>query len=131
MSDYTATATREGRWWVNDVDGVGITQSRTLAEAQIWAQVLIEAVTGEAEADVTLTPALPDGTIDRVGHAQAAMARADAERRAASEEIREAARGMLATGMSQQDVAVILGTWQTAIPSGFLIRDRFQYRAGH
>jgi len=28
MSAYTATATREGRWWVIDVDGVGVTQSR-------------------------------------------------------------------------------------------------------
>jgi len=109
MSAYTAMAAREGRWWVIDVDGVGVTQSRTLAEAHLWAQGLIEAVTGEADADVTVTPTLPDGTIDRVRHAQAAMARADAEHRAASEEIREATRRMLATGMSQQDAAAILG----------------------
>lgn len=79
MSAYTATAAREGRWWVVDVEGVGVTQSRTLAEAQIWAQGLVEAVTGEADADVNITPTLPDGTIDRVRQAQAAMARADAE----------------------------------------------------
>ena len=109
MNAYTATAAREGRWWVIDVDGVGVTQSRTLAEAHTWAQGLVEAVTGEADADVTVTPLLPDGTIDRVRHAQTVMARADTELRGAADEIREATRNMLQTGMSQQDVAVILG----------------------
>jgi len=37
MSTYRATATREGNWWVIDVEGVGITQSRTLAESHAWA----------------------------------------------------------------------------------------------
>jgi hypothetical protein len=109
MSAYTATATREGRWWVIDVDGVGVTQSRTLAEAHTWAQGLVEAVTGEAGADVTVTPSLPDGTIDRVRNAQTVIARADAELRGAADEIREATRSMLRTGMSQKDVAAILG----------------------
>ena len=100
---------REGRWWVVDVAGIGVTQSRTLAEAHTWAQGLVEAVTGEASADVTVTPLLPDGTLDRVRHAQTLTARADAELRAAAEEIREATRNLLQTGMSQQDVAAILG----------------------
>jgi hypothetical protein len=109
MSAYTATATREGQWWVIDVVDVGVTQSRTLAEAHTWAQGLIEAVTGEASADVTVTPSLPDGTIDRVRHAQTVMTRADADLRAAADEIREATRSMLQMGMSQKDVAAILG----------------------
>lgn len=109
MSAYTATATREGRWWVIDVAGVGVTQSRTLAEAHTWAQGLVEAVTGKAGADVTVIPSLPDGTIDRVRHAQTATARADAELRAAAEEIREATRALHQMGISQQDAAVILG----------------------
>lgn len=109
MSAYTATATREGRWWVIDVVGVGVTQSRTLAEAHTWAQGLVEAVTGEAGAEVTVTPLLPDGAIDRVRHAQTVAARADAELRAAAEEIREATRSLLQMGLSQQDAAAILG----------------------
>jgi hypothetical protein len=74
MSAYTATATREGLWWVINVDGIGVTQSRTLAEAHTWAQGLIEAVTGKVGADVTVTPSLPDGTVDRVRDAQALAA---------------------------------------------------------
>jgi CRP-like cAMP-binding protein len=109
MSAYTATATREGRWWVIDVDGVGVTQSRTLAEAHTWAQGRVEAVTGKAGADVIVTPSVPDGTVDQVRDAQALMAHADAELRRAAEEIRDAARNMLQIGMSQQDAAIILG----------------------
>jgi hypothetical protein len=109
MSAYTATATREGRWWVIDVDGVGVTQSRTLAEAHTWAQGLVEVVTGKAGADVTVTPSLPDGTVDLVSDAQALVFHADAEFRRAAEEIRDAARNMLEIGMSQQDAAIILG----------------------
>ena len=60
MSVYTATAAREGQWWVIDVVDVGVTQSRTLAEAHTWAQGLIEAVRGEAGADVTVTPLLTE-----------------------------------------------------------------------
>lgn len=109
MNAYTATATREGRWWVITVAGVGVTQSRTLAEARTWAQGLVEAVTGEAGAEVTVTPLLPDDTIDRVHHAQKVTARADAQLRAAAQEIREATRNLLQMGMSQKDVATILG----------------------
>ena len=69
----------------------------------------MEAVTGEAGADVTVTPLLPDGAIDRVRHAQTVTARADAELRAAAEEIREATRSLLQMGISQQDAAAILG----------------------
>jgi hypothetical protein len=60
MGVYTATAAREGRWWVIDVADIGVTQSRTLAEAHTWAQGLIEAVRGEAGADVTITPLLTE-----------------------------------------------------------------------
>lgn len=109
MSTYTATAAREGRWWVIDVEGVGVTQSRTLAEARTWAQGLIEAVTGDAAADVVVTPSLPDGTIDRVRQAQEVAARAEAELRGAAAEIREATRDLQRLGISQQDAAAILG----------------------
>ena len=79
------------------------------APGDTWAQGLVEAVTGEAGADVTVTPVLPDGTIDRVRHAQTVTAHADAELRAAAEEIRDATRNLFQMGLSQQDVAAILG----------------------
>jgi DNA-binding transcriptional regulator LsrR (DeoR family) len=58
---------------------------------------------------VTITPSLPDGSVDQVRGAQAFMAHADAELRRAAQEIRDVARNMLEMGMSQQDAAIILG----------------------
>ena len=46
MTTYTATLTREGDYWVVDVKGIGVTQSRSLREAQIAAVDLIIAATG-------------------------------------------------------------------------------------
>jgi len=36
---YTATATREGRWWLVRVPEIdGVTQARSLAEAEVMAR---------------------------------------------------------------------------------------------
>src|ERR1041384_1031599 len=41
---FKATAAREGKWWVVDVEGVGVTQGRTADEARVMAAGLVEAV---------------------------------------------------------------------------------------
>lgn len=41
MKTYRATATREGRWWVVDVPGIGVTQGRTTREAERMAADLV------------------------------------------------------------------------------------------
>lgn len=41
---FKATATREGRWWVVDIEGVGVTQGRTADEARTMAAGLVDAV---------------------------------------------------------------------------------------
>jgi hypothetical protein len=43
---YTAHATKEERWWIVRVDGVGVTQAKNLREAQLMARDLVEAMTG-------------------------------------------------------------------------------------
>jgi hypothetical protein len=43
---YTALATKEDRWWIVRVDGVGVTQAKHLREAQSMARDLVEAMTG-------------------------------------------------------------------------------------
>lgn len=42
--EHVATAAREGRWWVVSVDGVGVTQSRSLREAPRAARGLVAAM---------------------------------------------------------------------------------------
>jgi hypothetical protein len=41
VNTYKATATREGRWWVVEVDGIGVTQGRTVTEAEEMARDLV------------------------------------------------------------------------------------------
>ena len=108
MSTYRATATREGNWWVIDVEGVGITQSRTLAESHAWAVGLIEAVTGEADADVTVTPQAGN-ELKTALQAKALIALAEADLKAAADQIRSSTLDLLAAGYTQQDVALMLG----------------------
>jgi hypothetical protein len=52
MSDYTATAVREGDRWVIDVPGIGTTQADTLDDIEEMAVDLVTAMTHTAHQDV-------------------------------------------------------------------------------
>ena len=52
MSEYTATAIREGDYWVIDVDGVGTTQADTVDDLEQAAVDLVIAMTHAAAPDV-------------------------------------------------------------------------------
>ncbi|HEX7657959.1 MAG TPA: hypothetical protein VF444_00660 [Pseudonocardiaceae bacterium] len=56
---YKATATREGRLWVIDVPGVGVTQGRTVAEAREMTRDLIAAMTDVRLKDVDIDTEWP------------------------------------------------------------------------
>jgi hypothetical protein len=45
---YTAHATKEARWWIVRVDGVGVTQAKNFLEAHAMAKDLVETMTGFA-----------------------------------------------------------------------------------
>src|SRR5688572_5245234 len=45
MADYTATAVREGDYWVVDVDGIGTTQADTVDDIEQMAVDLVAAKT--------------------------------------------------------------------------------------
>jgi hypothetical protein len=52
MADYTATAIREGDYWVIDVTGVGTTHADTLDDIQDMAVDLVTAKTHTDPRDV-------------------------------------------------------------------------------
>jgi len=52
MSDYTATAIREGDYWVIDVPGVGTTQADSVDDIEETAVDLVTAMTHTAPQDV-------------------------------------------------------------------------------
>jgi CRP-like cAMP-binding protein len=111
VSDYTATAAREGRWWLIEVPGVGATQSRTLAGAPMMARDLIAAVRDVPARDVTVTvePVLAEGLQQEVREARAAVADLDNKQRLAAALSRKAARDLKAHGLTGADTATVLG----------------------
>lgn len=111
VSTYTARVTREGRWWVVDVDGIGVTQARSLPDAQVMAADLVSALrdVDVAPSDVEL---LVDIGSDIVSAAHAAQQRARAAAKAlavAADDVRAQAQALRHTGFTGKDAAFVLG----------------------
>lgn len=108
---YTAAAAREGRWWVITVDGIGVTQARSLREAPAMARGLVSAVLDVDERDVAVqvTPDLDASLLEQVRAARRRVSdleRQQAETAAAS---RQAAKALIDAGLSGADAATVLG----------------------
>lgn len=108
---YTARATREGRWWVLEVDGIGATQVRTLSRARAQARDMVSAMLDVQpdEIEVEVVPALDERTRERVAHARRAQAEAEAKQREAALEQRQVVSMLREQGLSGRDVAKVLG----------------------
>lgn len=111
MKTYTATATREGHWWVVDVPGVGVTQGRTTREAERMAVDLVAVMSGVPIDGVSVTVEfrLVGALADEVRSAKQAQSDAEKAQRRAADLSRAAVRQVLAAGLSKQDAARVLG----------------------
>ncbi|MQA77071.1 MAG: hypothetical protein GEV10_01080 [Streptosporangiales bacterium] len=111
MSTYRVRAVRWEHGWELHVDGVGVTQSHGLGDAEMMARDLIHRrcdipVDGF---DLDITPEVGDGLDDEVRAAREEVAAADAAQRRAAARSRAIARRMKEQGMSGRDIAVVLG----------------------
>lgn len=104
-----ASARREGRFWVVDVEGVGTTQGRNVREAQTMAADLVEVMTGKAE-PVQVDFLLPGETGQRVEQMRAMSAEAQRLATKAAEGYRAAVAELVGVevGLSKADVAALL-----------------------
>jgi predicted transcriptional regulator len=111
MSTHTATATREGTWWVVDCGEYGATQARSLTEAREMATDLIAVVLDvpAEDVDVDLTISLADELQTDVTAAKALVDILDRVQRETANRSRVAARNLRDSGLSGRDIAVILG----------------------
>ena len=77
---YEVIATPAGAgWWTLEVLAISrVTQARNTREIVSMAQDLIEIMTGEGDAEVDITYALPAGIADDLALAAAHLAEADA-----------------------------------------------------
>lgn len=107
---YTATATREGRWWVLEVEGVGATQSRTLDGATVEVADMIATMLDLDPADVEVDVVPVGEDIDEAREARQRIAVAESELREASGDLRAAVLRLLTQdALTQRDVARVLG----------------------
>ncbi|HEV8025433.1 MAG TPA: hypothetical protein VGP37_11180 [Candidatus Nanopelagicales bacterium] len=112
MNTYTAVVSREGRWWIVDVDGVGTTQARNLTEAQEMAVDLI-AIIQELPTngiDVEIRVALEKDLEQEIEQARAAIKELEERQQAVARTSRSVARKLVhSAGLTGRDASVVLG----------------------
>lgn len=107
---YAVTARRWKHGWELHIDGVGVTQSRTLATADQMVRDYIETLTDQDVSDVEVFIVPELGDLDRkVAAVRAQVADADKAQRAAAKAKRQLADDLRAAGLSVSDTAAILG----------------------
>ena len=100
---------RAKRWELH-IDEVGVTQSRSLWDAEMMARDLISRRLGLAadSFEVVITPEIGGGLDERTREAREAVASADRAQRKAAAQSREAARQLQRAGLSGRDIAKVL-----------------------
>jgi hypothetical protein len=103
-------ARRWKRGWELHIDGVGVTQSRSLAEAETMVRDYVESLTGQdaSGARVNVTAEVGDGLDEEARAAREAVAAADRATRAAAAHSRKVARDLKRAGLSGRDIASVL-----------------------
>lgn len=107
---YTVTAKRWKHGWELHVDGIGVTQSKTLATAEQMVRDYIETLTDQdvSGADVVITPEL--GALGKkVKTVRAQVDAAERAQRDAAQAKRQLADDLRSAGLSVSDTAAILG----------------------
>jgi predicted transcriptional regulator len=110
VSTYNVTATREGRYWVLDIEGVGITQARHLAEAQTMVEDYIRLDRGADALDGAhvAVRVIVDGLEEEVEAARREVQDAVAAQARAAERSRAVARKLRDAGLTGADAAHVM-----------------------
>jgi hypothetical protein len=110
MTTYEVTARHWKRGWELHIDGVGVTQCRSLAEAESMVRDYVESLTGAdvSDATVVITPVVGDGLDERARAAREAVTAADRATREAAAQSRTVARELRQAGLSGRDIAAVL-----------------------
>lgn len=109
LKTYTARARRWEGGWELHIDGVGVTQSRTLRDADRMARSYIAMDTGadRDSFDVDIVPDL-DELEKSVGEARRAVVEAAKVQREAAALARQVVRDLRTYGLSGNDIAALL-----------------------
>jgi hypothetical protein len=106
---FKATATREGKWWVVDVQGVGVTQGRSAEEARVMAAGLVEAVLEIDEPVVEVEFAVRAVPKDKIKKVRRLIEQANTAQQEAAKASRLVAAELHEAGLSGRDTAAVMG----------------------
>jgi AraC-like DNA-binding protein len=107
---YNVTAKRWKHGWELHIDGVGVTQSRTLDTAEQMVRDYIETLTDKDVTGDTVVIVPELGALDRkVRTVREQLAAADRQQQEARNSYRVLAADLRAAGLSVSDTAAILG----------------------
>jgi hypothetical protein len=110
VKTYQVRAKRWEHGWELHIAEVGVTQSRTLWDAEEMARDLIARRENLAENafTVTITPEIGGGLDEQTRAAREAVSAADQAQRQAAAQSRAAARRLRQAGLSGRDIAKVL-----------------------
>lgn len=111
MTTFKVTAKRWAFGWELHVEGVGVTQSRTLLSAEDMAREYIALdldIDDEDSFDVEITPELDGSLIAEAEAARLAVREAEQRQREAAALSRLASRHLKESGLKGEDIAAIL-----------------------
>lgn len=111
MRTYQVRAKRWEHGWELHIAGVGVTQSRTLWDAEDMARDLISRREDlpDTAFTVMITPEIGGGLDEESRAARDAVRSADRAQRQAAAQSRAAARRLRQAGLSGRDIAKVLG----------------------
>lgn len=109
MSTYRVRARRWLHGWELHIDGVGVTQSRNLGDAERMARDYIETLTGhDTAADEVIVSPQVGGLDEAAQAARDAVAEAEQALRDAAGRMRRVARRLSEAGLPGRDIAEIM-----------------------
>lgn len=110
MDTYKVRAKRWAHGWELHIDGLGVTQSHTLRDAEMMARdyIMLDTDAAPDSFDVEITPEIGGELGEQTRAARDAVSRADAAQRQAAAESRAAARSLRQAGLTGRDIAAVL-----------------------
>ncbi|WP_231104648.1 sigma-70 family RNA polymerase sigma factor [Haloechinothrix halophila] len=112
MTTYIVTAKRWSRGWELHIDGVGVTQARSLSVAESMAREYIAFkldINDENSFDVDVVPELDADLSRQVRTAREQVRTAARQQQKAAAQQRDVARKLSETGLTGREIAAVLG----------------------
>jgi predicted XRE-type DNA-binding protein len=111
VKTYTVRAKRWARGWELHIDGVGVTQSHGLTDADTMARsyIAMETETSPDSFDLTIVPEVGEGLDEAANAAREATRRAEEALRDAAAEARQVAQRLSKKGLTGRDISAVLG----------------------